>query len=135
MSHNYTSQSASWYANLRPTNSAISTFAKFNRALAELVGCLLEENTAKDKTIKMLQTQIQNLEEKRSTPEKQTQPEPQLVAIALNLAKRQGIKDRPYFKGMANDEIRGWIAQHSPKQEINWEQNSLDSSQSAYWLA
>jgi hypothetical protein len=36
---------------------------------------------------------------------------------------------------MANDEIRGWIAQHSPKQEINWEQNSLDSSQSAYWLA
>ncbi|MEG3845121.1 hypothetical protein [Microcoleus sp. herbarium14] len=42
-----------------------------------------------------------------------------LVAIALNLAKRQGIKDRPYFKSMANHEIRGWIAQHSPKQEIN----------------
>jgi hypothetical protein len=118
MSHNYTSQSASLYANLRPTKSAISTFAKFNRALAELVGCLLEENTAKDKTIKMLQTQIQNLEEKRSTPEKQTQPEPQLVAIALNLAKRQGIKDRPYFKGMANKEIRKWIDQHSPKPEI-----------------
>jgi hypothetical protein len=118
MSHNYTSQSASLYANLRPTKSAISTFAKFNRVLAELVGCLLEENTAKDKTIKMLQTQIQNLEEKRLTLEKQTQPEPQLVAIALNLAKRQGIKDRPYFKGMANKEIRKWIAQHSPKPEI-----------------
>ncbi|MEG4802429.1 hypothetical protein QUB63_15105 [Microcoleus sp. ARI1-B5] len=49
----------------------------------------------------------------------QTQPKSGLVAIALNLAKRQGIKDRPYFKGMANDEIRGWIAQHSPKPEIN----------------
>lgn len=49
----------------------------------------------------------------------QTQPEPRLVAIALNLAKRQAIKDKPYFKGMANDEIRGWIAQHSPNQEIN----------------
>ena len=67
--------------------------------------------------------------------QRQTQPEPRFVAIALSLAKRQGIKDPPYFKGMANDEIRGWIAQHSPKQEINWEQNSLDSSQSAYWLA
>jgi hypothetical protein len=50
---------------------------------------------------------------------RQTQPEPRLVAIALNLAKRQDIKDRPYFKGMGNDEIRRWIAQHSPKQEIN----------------
>ena len=67
--------------------------------------------------------------------QRQTQPERRLVAIALNLAKRQGIKDIPYFKGMTNDKIRGWIAQHSPKQEINWEQNSLDSSQSAYWLA
>ena len=67
--------------------------------------------------------------------QRHTQPEPRLVAIALNLGKRQGIKDRPYFKGMANDEIRRWIAQHSPNQEINWEQNSLDSSQSAYWLA
>jgi len=51
--------------------------------------------------------------------QRQPQPESRLVAIALNLAKRQGIKDKPYFKGMANDEIRGWIAQHSPKQEIN----------------
>ncbi|MEZ2224998.1 MAG: hypothetical protein ACBR50_01790 [Microcoleus sp.] len=52
---------------------------------------------------------------------RQTQPEPRLVAIALNLAKRQAIKEKdiPYFKAMANDEIRGWIAQHSPKQEIN----------------
>ena len=55
----------------------------------------------------------------RQDSQRQTQPEPRLVAIALNLAKRQGIKDRPYFKGMANDEIRGWIAQHSPNQEIN----------------
>ncbi|MEG4426307.1 MULTISPECIES: hypothetical protein [unclassified Microcoleus] len=47
-----------------------------------------------------------------------TQSEPRLVAIALNLAKRQGIKDRPYFKGMANKEIRKWIDQHSPKPEI-----------------
>lgn len=117
MSHNYTPQSVSLYTNLGQTKIDPSAWAKFNRALAELVGCLLEENTAKDKTIKMLQTQIQNLEEKRSTPEKQTQPEPQLVAIALNLAKRQGIEDRPYFKGMANDEIRKWIDLHSPKQE------------------
>jgi hypothetical protein len=51
--------------------------------------------------------------------QRQTQPDSQLVAIALSLAKRQGIKDPPFFKGMANDEIRGWIAQHSPKQEIN----------------
>lgn len=51
--------------------------------------------------------------------QRQTPPEPWLVAIALNLAKRQGIKDRPYFKSMANHEIRGWIAQHSPNQEIN----------------
>lgn len=61
----------------------------------------------------------------------QTQPKPPLVAIALNLPKcqlvrialdiadYQGIKDRPYFKGMANDKIREWIAQHSPKQEVN----------------
>ncbi len=49
----------------------------------------------------------------------QTQPEPRLVAIALNLAKRQAIKDKPYFNDMANDEIREWIAQHSPKQEVN----------------
>jgi hypothetical protein len=55
----------------------------------------------------------------RQDSQRQTQPEPRLVAIALSLAKRQGIKDPPYFKGMANDEIRGWIAQHSPKQEIN----------------
>ena len=59
--------------------------------------------------------------------QRQTQPKPRLVAIALNLpkrqlvaialklAKRQAIKDKPYFKGMANDEIREWIAQHSPK--------------------
>ena len=51
--------------------------------------------------------------------QRQTQRDSQLVASALNLAKRQGIKDRPYFKGMANDEIRRWIAQHSPNQEIN----------------
>lgn len=121
MSHNYTPQCDSLYTDLRRAKSAISTFAKFNRDLAELVGCLLEENTAKDKTIKMLQTQMQNLEEKRSTPEKQTPPKRRLVAIALNLAKRQAIKEKdiPYFKAMANDEIRGWIAQHSPKQEIN----------------
>ena len=125
MSHNYTPQCDSLYTDLRRAKSAISTFAKFNRALAELVGCLLEEKTAKDKTIKMLQTQMQNLEEKRSTPEKQTPPERRLVAIALNLANRQGIKHLPYFNGMTNDEIGGWIAQHSPKQEINWEQNSL----------
>ncbi len=56
----------------------------------------------------------------RQDSQGQTPPEPRLVAIALTLAKRQGIKDRPYFKGMANDEIRGWSAQHSPKQEINW---------------
>jgi len=133
MSHNYTPQCDSLYTDLRRAKSAISTFAKFNRALAELVGCLLEEKTAKDKTIKMLQTQMQNLEEtikmlqtqmqnleeKRSTPEKQTPPERRLVAIALNLANRQGIKHLPYFNGMTNDEIGGWIAQHSPKQEIN----------------
>ncbi|NJL66191.1 MAG: hypothetical protein HC786_20125 [Richelia sp. CSU_2_1] len=49
----------------------------------------------------------------------QTQQDIRLVAIALNLAERQGIKDKPYFKSMANDEIRRWIAQHSPKQEIS----------------
>jgi hypothetical protein len=49
--------------------------------------------------------------------QKQAQPEPRLIAIALNLAKRQGIKDRPYFKGMANDQIRKWIDRHSPKPE------------------
>jgi len=65
----------------------------------------------------------------RQDSQGQTQPEPRFVAIALSLAKRQGIKDPRYFKGMANDEIRGWIAQHSPNPEINWEQNSLDSSQ------
>lgn len=53
--------------------------------------------------------------------QRQTQPEPRLVALALNLAKRQAIKEKdiPYFKAMPNDEIRGWIAQHSPNQEIN----------------
>jgi len=70
MSHNYTPQSASLYNNLRPTKSAISTFDKFNRALAELVGCLLEENTAKDKTIEILQTRMQNLEQKCTNLEK-----------------------------------------------------------------
>ena len=49
--------------------------------------------------------------------QRQTQQDIRLVAIALSLAKRQGIKDRPYFKGMANDEIRKWIDRHSPKQE------------------
>ncbi|MFM9267843.1 hypothetical protein [Tychonema sp. BBK16] len=65
--------------------------------------------------------------------QRQTQPKPplvaialnlpkrQLVAIALNLAERQAIKEKdiPYFNDMANDKIREWIAQHSPKQEVN----------------
>ena len=55
----------------------------------------------------------------RQDSQGQTPPERGLVARALNLADHQGIKDRPYFNDMANDEIRGWIAQHSPKQEIN----------------
>lgn len=49
--------------------------------------------------------------------QRQAQQDHRLVAIALDLADRQGIKDRPYFKGMANDEIRKWIEQHSPKPE------------------
>ena len=47
--------------------------------------------------------------------QRQTQSKRQLVAIALNLAECQAIKDKPYFTGMAKDEIREWIAQHSPK--------------------
>ena len=50
---------------------------------------------------------------------RQTPPERGLVARALNLAERQGIKHKPYFKGMTNKEIRGWIDKHSPNQEIN----------------
>lgn len=45
--------------------------------------------------------------------QRQAQPDPRLVAIALDKAKRQGIEDVPYFKAMANNEIRRWIAQHS----------------------
>jgi hypothetical protein len=51
--------------------------------------------------------------------QRKTPPERGLVARALNLAERQGIKHKPYFKGMANEDILGWIDQHSPNQEIN----------------
>ncbi|MBE9129556.1 MULTISPECIES: hypothetical protein [unclassified Coleofasciculus] len=36
----------------------------------------------------------------------------QLIAIALNVANRQGIpeRNRPIFKGKTNEEIRLWIA-------------------------
>ncbi|WP_448267724.1 hypothetical protein [Nostoc sp. DSM 114159] len=37
----------------------------------------------------------------------------QLVAIALNKAKTQGLNYIPYFKQMTNDEIRMWITQNS----------------------
>jgi len=61
-----------------------------------------------------LTSQLDQDAQKRQTP-----PEQGLVARALNLAERQGIKHKPYFKGMANEDILGWIDQHSPNQEIN----------------
>ncbi len=67
--------------------------------------------------------------------QRQTQPERRLVAIASKPSQSSRYKRHTILKGMANDKIRGWIAQHSPNQEISSEQNSLDSSQSAYWLA
>ncbi|PHM08119.1 hypothetical protein [Nostoc sp. 'Peltigera malacea cyanobiont' DB3992] len=42
-----------------------------------------------------------------------TQSNSQLVAIALNQAKTQGLNYIPYFKQMTNDEIRMWITQNS----------------------
>ncbi|MFB2971988.1 hypothetical protein ACE1CD_23770 [Aerosakkonema sp. BLCC-F183] len=42
-----------------------------------------------------------------------TQPNLQLVAIALNKAKSLGIENIPYFKGMSNSEIRTWLEQNS----------------------
>ena len=44
-----------------------------------------------------------------------SQPEKdQGVAIALNIADQNGIpkRERPFFKGMRNEEIWEWIAQH-----------------------
>ncbi len=42
-----------------------------------------------------------------------TQPNPQLVAIAVNKAKSLGIQNPPYFKGKTNNEIRMWLTQHT----------------------
>ena len=42
-----------------------------------------------------------------------TQPNPQLVGIALNKAKSLEIQNIPYFKRMTNNEIRMWLTQHS----------------------
>ncbi len=44
-----------------------------------------------------------------------TKPDPQLVAIALNVASRKGIPeaDRPFFKSKRNADIKTWIEQHS----------------------
>jgi uncharacterized protein YdcH (DUF465 family) len=59
MSHNYTPQCESLYTNLRQTKKTLSALAESNRALAESYRALaeayrrlLEENEAKDKTIK-----------------------------------------------------------------------------------
>ncbi len=59
MSHNYTPQCESLYTNLRRTQKTLSVLAQSNRALAESYRALaeayrrlLEENEAKDKTIK-----------------------------------------------------------------------------------
>jgi len=59
----------------------------------------------------------------KSKPEQQSTPQvasrTRLIAIALQIVENQGIKNPPYFKGMSDSAIRGFIAQYSPELVFN----------------